>query len=318
MTIWRTLIDAETLSAQMAAEQASTEQASTEQASTEHASMEHASTEHVVVFDCRFSLADAQAGEAAWRQSRIPGARYAHLNRDLSDLRSPHVPDSGRHPWPKADVFAAWLARQGVTAQTQVVAYDAGDGAYAARLWCLLHALGHEAVAVLDGGWARWGALGLPVDDTPPTEQDAARSQFDAAPIGAARFDRRRLFEAREIPERLTLGDVLIDARAAERFRGEAEPIDRVAGHVPGAVNRPYAMNLEDGRFKSRERLIQEFGALLGARPSYRVVAMCGSGVTACHHLLAMEHAGLTGAALFTGSWSGWIEDPSRPVAASI
>jgi thiosulfate/3-mercaptopyruvate sulfurtransferase len=289
MSMWRTLVDAEALASRLGEKE-------------------------IVVFDCRFALNDAEAGEAAWRASRIPGARYAHLNRDLSDLVSPHAPGRGRHPWPQAEVFAAWLARQGVGAQTQVVAYDAADGAYAARLWCLLHALGHGAVAVLDGGWARWCALGSPVEEGEPSRREGLDESVLETSGAKANFDRRRLFGPDDISRRLALGELLIDARVAERFRGEVEPIDRVAGHVPGAVNRPYAANLEDGRFKSAQRLAEEFRALLGERESWHAIAMCGSGVTACHHLLAMEHAGLTGAALFAGSWSGWIEDPQRPI----
>ncbi len=255
------------------------------------------------LFDCRFALNDVGAGEAAWREAHLPGAQYAHLDRDLS---GPHHHGAGRHPWPDADAFGAWLGRCGVTPETQVVAYDDGDGAYAARLWFLLRAFGHRRVAVLDGGWARWTALGLPTD----AELPAIR-----ATTCSGGFDRSLLFDAAEIAARLEAGDALVDARAGERYRGEIEPIDRVAGHVPGAINRPYAMNLDAGRFKPAARLAEEFAALLGDRSPQQVIAMCGSGVTACHHLLAMTHAGLPGARLFTGSWSGWIEDPSRPVA---
>lgn len=263
------------------------------------------------LFDCRFALNDTAAGEAAWRAARVPGAGYAHLDRDLS---GPHAPGGGRHPWPDVSAFAAWCARNGIGADTQVVAYDAGDGAFAARLWWLLRCLGHRDVAVLDGGWAQWTALGLPVDETAPVPTaPVAASPAVASPSGV--FDRASLLDAAAIPARLAAGDLLIDARAAERFRGEVEPIDRIAGHVPGAINRPYAANLRDGRFKPAAELAAEFAALLGGRPPQRAIAMCGSGVTACHHLLAMAHAGLPGARLFTGSWSGWIEDPQRPVA---
>lgn len=255
------------------------------------------------IFDCRFVLTDKTAGEAAWRESHIPGAQYAHLDRDLS---GPHRPGAGRHPWPDVDAFCGWLGRCGVTPATQVVAYDAGDGAYAARLWWLLQTLGHRDVAVLDGGWARWSALALPADRARPV---VSPTHYRGA------FETDRLLDAAAVPQRLAAGDLLIDARAAERFRGEAEPIDRVAGHVPGASNRPYASNLSEGRFKSASQLAQEFTALLDGRDPQQVIAMCGSGVTACHHLLAMTHAGLHGARLFTGSWSGWIEDPARPVA---
>ena len=221
-------------------------------------------------------------------------------------LSGPHRHGAGRHPWPEAEAFGAWLGRCGVTPDTQVVAYDGGDGAYAARLWFLLRAFGHRRVAVLDGGWARWTALALPIDAKLPPIQVAMYS---------GRFDRSLLFDADAIGARLEAGDALVDARAGERFHGEMEPIDRVAGHVPGAINRPYPINLDAGRFKPAARLAEEFTALLGDRSPQQVIAMCGSGVTACHHLLAMTHAGLPGARLFTGSWSGWIEDPSRPVA---
>lgn len=300
MSRWRTLVDAATLATRLG----------------ERAAVaSDAPADALVVFDARFSLADPQAGEAAWREARIPGARYAHLDRDLSDMRSPHRAGSGRHPWPQADAFVAWLARNGVGARTQVVAYDAGDGAYAARLWTLLRALGHRDVAVLDGGWTHWRALDLPVERGEPTSASIDAVSNDAYGLSAPNFDRLRLLDAAGVRAALSSGDALIDARAAERFRGEVEPIDRIAGHVPGAVNRPYAMNLENGRFKSPQALREEFDALLGERGPERAIAMCGSGVTACHHLLAMEHAGLPGAALYAGSWSGWIEDASRPVA---
>lgn len=257
----------------------------------------------VVLVDCRFSLADPGAGERAYRDSHIPGARYAHLDRDLS---GPVAASRGRHPWPDADAFTRRLSSWGISPRSRVVAYDAGDGAFAARLWCLLRMLGHEAVAVLDGGWARWTGLGLPVDADLPSP---AHAPYEAE------FDADRLLDADGTARHLDHGGLLVDARAPERFRGEVEPLDAVPGHVPGAVNRPYAANLEDGRFKAAAQLRSEFGALLDGRKAQDLVAMCGSGVTACHHLLALEHAGLHGARLFTGSWSGWISDPSRPVA---
>jgi len=264
----------------------------------------------LIVFDVRSSLAEPGAGEAAYRQSHVPGAMYAHLDRDLSDFDSPHVTGAGRHPWPDEAAFTAWLGSRGVTPSHQVVAYDDGDGAYAARLWFLLQALGHERVAVLDGGWARWKALQLPTDDTVPEPVPRAYRADSAA-----EFDRDRLLDAEAVQAHLSRGGLLVDARAAERFRGEIEPIDRQAGHVPGAVSRPYARNLVEGRFKSPERLAEEFAQLFAGRAPRDAVAMCGSGVTACHHLLAMAHAGLAGAKLYTGSWSGWIEDPTRPIA---
>lgn len=260
--------------------------------------------EDLVVVDCRFSLADPGAGERAYRQAHIPGARYAHLDRDLS--RASDDPREGRHPWPEAQAFTAKLGAWGIGPQHRVVAYDAGDGAIAARMWFLLRALGHDNVAVLDGGWARWIELGMPVDDRIPNPEP---SRY------VADFQRERLLDADRVQAHLDAGGLLLDARASERFRGETEPLDRVAGHVPGATNRPYADNLVDGRFKSRARLAEEFGAVLAGRDPRQLVAMCGSGVTACHHLLAMAHAGLPTGRLFTGSWSGWIGDPARPAA---
>ena len=276
---WTTLVDAETLAGALG-------------------------RDDLVILDCRFSLAAPEDGPAAYAQSHLPGARYAHLDRDLSDHRKQ---GGGRHPWPDAAAFNARLGDWGVTASHQVVAYDDGDGAHAARLWFLLRAIGHERAAVLDGGWARWMALGLPTETGTP--RDITRVSR------SGRFDAARLLDAEQVQAHLAGGAMLVDARGRERFRGDVEPIDRVAGHVPGAVNRPYADNLADGRFKPRERLAREFAALLGGRDAVDIAVMCGSGVTACHHLLAMEHAGLPGAKLFTGSWSGWIEDPARPVA---
>ena len=258
----------------------------------------------LVVIDARFSLADPGAGEAAYATAHVPGAHYADLDRDLSDHRKT---GAGRHPWPEAADFTAALGRWGITPQHQVVVYDAGDGALvAARAWFGLRALGHARVAVLDGGWARWAALGLPANDAVPLPR-ATRYRGE--------FDRSRLLDGDAVQAHLDAGGVLLDARAGERFRGEVEPLDPVAGHVPGARNRPYADNLRDGRFKPASELVGEFATLLGGHAADEVVAMCGSGVTACHHLLAMEHAGLHGAKLFTGSWSGWVSDRARPVA---
>ena len=257
----------------------------------------------LVIVDCRFSLLDPNAGEYAYLKSHLPGASYAHLERDLSDIGR-H--GEGRHPWPNADVFTAKLSRRGIEPHHQVIVYDDGDGAYAARLWFLLRTLGHEKVAVLDGGWARWTALGLPVSSAPRTP---TTSHYRAV------FDLSRLYDANAVAAHLADGGLLVDARAAARFRGDEEPLDRLAGHVPGAVNRPYAINLVDGRFKPPVQLAEEFRALLGTHAPSDVVVMCGSGVTACHNLLAMERAGFKGAKLFTGSWSGWISDPSRRIA---
>lgn len=257
----------------------------------------------VVIVDCRFSLLDPSLGEQSWRQSHIPGAVYAHLERDLSDMSRL---GQGRHPWPDAAVFCNKLVRWGIAPNTQVVAYDDGDGAMAARLWFLLKTLGHEKAAVLDGGLLRWTALGLPASSV-------VRNPAPQRYVG--HFDATRLFDAAAVEAHLAAGGLLVDARAPARFRGDEEPLDRVAGHVPGAINRPYAANLVNGQFKSPMQLAAEFRELLGTHAAADVVAMCGSGVTACHNLLAMERAGLRGAKLFTGSWSGWIADPARPIA---
>ena len=257
----------------------------------------------LAIVDCRFSLLDPNLGEQAWLRSHIPGAYYAHLERDLSDMARKGV---GRHPWPDVATFSSKLGKWGISPDTQVVAYDDGDGAMAARLWFLLRTLGHEKVAVLDGGWSRWTSLGLPVASGP---EATTLAYYEAT------FDTARLYDADAVEAHLAGGGMLVDARAAARFRGEEEPLDRVAGHVPGAVNRPYAQNLVDGRFKPPMQLADEYRALLAGRDPSEVAVMCGSGVTACHNLLAMERAGLRGVKLFTGSWSGWLADARRPVA---
>ena len=267
--------------------------------------------EDLRVVDCRLTLsvggADAGAGERAWAAAHIPGAVYAHLERDLS---GPMGPGLGRHPWPDAEAFAATLTRWGIDATTRVVAYDDGDGAFAARLWWLLRCIGHHQVAVLDGGWAQWIATGAPV------EVERAASPPPITAVAAPAFDAARLLrDAEALQRHLAAGGVVLDARAAARFRGEVEPLDPRAGHVPGAINRPYADNLAGGRFKPAAVLTAEFDAALGGRAPHEVVVMCGSGVTACHHLLAMAHAGLDGARLYAPSWSGWVDDPARPVA---
>jgi len=260
----------------------------------------------LVVVDCRHVLADADAGERAWRESHVPGASHAHLDRDLSDHGKPAA--FGRHPLPDAAAFNALLVRLGITPAHQVVAYDAGDGAMAAaRFWWLLRLAGHVRVAVLDGGFAAWTAKGLPVDANLPTP---APGRYSAG------FDPSQVATTDEVLGRLPgPAGWLLDARAPERFRGEVEPLDPVAGHIPGAVNRPFGANLSGGRFKPAEVLAAEFRALLGARSPSELVLSCGSGVTACHNALAMAHAGLPGARVYAPSWSGWVSDRARPVA---
>lgn len=256
--------------------------------------------------DARFSLADPQSGAAQYAAGHLPGAVYADLNRDLSDLsRQGH----GRHPLPQSDAFAATVGRWGIGPDTQVVVYDAGDGSMAAaRLWWLLRLIGHRRVAVLDGGLAAWQAAAQPLSTEP--------AEVPALPPYPGRFDLSQVAAADEIAARLSQAPGwLIDARAGERYRGEVEPLDRVAGHVPGARNRPFALNLRDGRFRPAAELRAELEPLLGTYAPGEAVMMCGSGVTACHLLLAFEVAGLGGARVFADSWSGWSSDPSRPVA---
>ena len=259
--------------------------------------------------DARFVLAGAapDAGETAWREAHLPGASYVHLDRDLSDHRKPV--SHGRHPMPEAADFVALLSRLGIGPEHQVVVYDAGDGAMAAaRFWWLLKLLGHERVAVLDGGYAHWTTLGLPVTaEVSPIP--SASSRFEP------RFDASMIASDEEVAARLDEPPGwIIDARAGERFRGEVEPLDRIAGHVPGARNRPFVANLREGVYLSPEELRAAFAPLLGSRPASQVLLNCGSGVTACANLLAMEHAGLHGARIYAGSWSGWISDSSRPI----
>ena len=259
-----------------------------------------------VVVDCRFTLTNAAAGKAAYDSGHIPGARYAHLDDDLARPPAAH---EGRHPLPDPERFAATLGSLGIAAGDTVVAYDEGSGAIAARLWWLLGWLGHERRAVLDGGFAAWQAAGLPVEQRAPA-------------FAARRYEPRRapqpdaVVTTSEIERVVAAGDLLVDARAAARYRGEQEPIDPKAGHVPGARNRPFSDNLTaDGRFRSPAELRAELGELLGGRRPEQLVAMCGSGVTACHLLLAMEVAGLSGGRLYAGSWSEWIRDAARPIA---
>lgn len=258
--------------------------------------------------DCRFRLDDPDAGRRAHAEAHVPGAIYVHLDEDLS---APVVAgQTGRHPLPSVDVMTQRLRRWGICHGDQVVVYDDMGGAIAARAWWMLRWLGHDAVAVLDGGWPAWREAGGP----------EARDEVLAPTIGD--------FVAAPRPELLADADAVasaasdpamrvFDARKAERFRGEVEPIDPVAGHVPGAVSLPFPDNLDPstGRFRSRDALRRRFEAALGTRAAASSIVYCGSGVTACHDLLAMAHAGLAGARLYPGSWSHWITDPARPIA---
>lgn len=258
----------------------------------------------VLALDARFDLSDTGKGLRDYLAGHVPGAMYAHLDTDLSDHGKQGF---GRHPLPSDAVFSAALSRWGWSPGLDVVVYDDASGAMAARLWWLLRLAGHERVAVLDGGLAAWCAAGLPLESGA-----FARQPTDVHVV----LDRGQVVWYDELQQRLAAQDgVLVDARAAARYRGEVEPIDAVAGHVPGAVNRPFSDNLSAGRFRPAGELRREFEALLSARKPADMTHMCGSGVTACHNLLAMEHAGLSGSRVFAPSWSGWIDDPARSVA---
>jgi thiosulfate/3-mercaptopyruvate sulfurtransferase len=259
-----------------------------------------------VVVDCRFELQAPHKGFASYLAGHIPGARYAHLDKDLA---APVTPSSGRHPLPSVNDFAASLGAWGITAQTRVVAYDDAGGAIAARLWWMLRWLGHRDCAVLDGGIAAWRAAGLPFETLIPRWREA---------VYAPRHVRLDwVVPATEIENALARGACLLDARAAPRFRGDSEPIDPVAGHIPGARNLPFSDCLTaGGRFQPAERLAETLAAATSGVADGNVIAMCGSGVTACHLLLAMEAAGLGTGKLYVGSWSEWIRDPARPIAS--
>lgn len=264
------------------------------------------------IVDCRFDLANPQAGRRAYEAGHIPGARFADLNLDLS---APIGPTTGRHPLPEPAAFGTSLFRWGVTPDSQVVAYDAANSSFAARLWWLLRWVGHRRVAVLDGGYQAWCAAGgapeygvlSPASGAVEGALEGIVGRAGAAPT----VDTPTLATALHAPDRL-----IVDARAAERYAGATEPIDSVAGHIPGAVNHPFSQNLAaDGTFLPAAELRRRWLERLDGRNAEQVIAMCGSGVTACHNLLSLEIAGLPGAALYPGSWSEWIRDARRPVA---
>lgn len=280
MSMWRTLVEAPALATRLGAPS-------------------------LVVFDCRHDLANPEHGRAAYAAGRVPYARYLNLDQDLS---GPKTGLNGRHPLPSREAFLALMRRHGVSDNTQVVAYDNAGGMYAARLWWMLRWVGHRAVAVLNGGFAAWRDAALPISTDPPLQTpEGTLSLRD----GAAYIDVTQLLAS--------LGNNqlrIVDARAPDRFRGENETLDPVGGHIPGAVNRFFRDNLAaDGRFKDAAQLATEWQAVLGEHAPEQIVAQCGSGVTACHNLLALEIAGLPGARLYPGSWSEWCADPSRPLA---
>ncbi len=263
------------------------------------------------LLDCSFDLADTEAGRRAYAAGHLPGAHYLHLDEDLSGpRRGEDGRFRGRHPLPARAVFAQRMARLGIGPGVQAIAYDRQGAMVAGRLWWMLRWIGHDAVAVLDGGLAAWQAAGGALSGDTPAPAGAA--SVAAAPGDLPSMP---IIEAAALLPRLGR-QPLLDARAPERFRGDVEPLDARAGHIPGALNRFFKDNLQtDGRFKPAEQLRAEFQALLGDADPTEVVQQCGSGVTACHNLLAMEHAGLTGSRLYPGSWSEWSSDPARPVA---
>lgn len=257
-----------------------------------------------VVVDCRFDLTDPAKGRAGWLSGHIPGASYAHLDDDLAGLVQA---TSGRHPLPERDDFSRYLASIGWTDKNLLVAYDDGSNAISARLWWLMHNFGKKA-ALLDGGLAAWKSAGLALE--------SGEHLVDPSEVGNLEAGGKQTVSAGDISGSLGSEDLLVlDARALERYAGEIEPLDTQAGHIPGALSRPFSGNLQaDGRFLDREALRAQFEKLLDGTPVNRVVHSCGSGVTACHNLFAMELAGLGNSRLYPGSWSDWIRDPSRPI----
>ena len=257
-----------------------------------------------VICDCRHDLSAYEAGRLAYAEAHIPGARFLHLDEDLS---GPKTGLTGRHPLPHPRTFGLRLGALGIDNSKQVIAYDASGGCYAARLWWMLAWVGHAAAAVLDGGWNAWLDSGLPVAREMPLVRPTSFSLHPRLELAV---------DASYVAAHL--GDpavAVIDSRSPDRFCGENETLDPVAGHIPGAANRFFRLNLDDhGRFKSTAALRQEFAEVVGKRDAQAIVHLCGSGVTACHNLLAMEHAGLPGSRLYPGSWSEWVSDRTRPV----
>lgn len=256
-----------------------------------------------VIFDCRFALTRPEYGRQAYAKAHIAGARYAHLEEDLSGAITPA---SGRHPLPDPRLLADKLGLWGVGSDKQVVVYDDSFGSMAVRLWWLLRWLGHDAVALLDGGFPAWQRQGRELSADLPVIRAA---EFRSTPDDSLWIDSRDMLQALEQKR------VIIDARPEERFSGFIEPLDKVAGHIPGTLNSPFEDNLDmRGNFLSAEELRAQYEPLLRGAPPGEVIHMCGSGVTACHNLLALEIAGLSGGKLYAGSWSEWITDPSRPI----
>ena len=266
----------------------------------------HLKDKNWAIVDCRFSLDNTERGQRDYLEAHVPGAVYAHLDKDLSGktMRG----KTGRHPLPELRAFAVTLSAWGIDAETQVVAYDDAAGSVAARLWWMLNWAGHRQVALLNGGWPAWRKAGLPVRGGPEYRQ---LKHFEPHEVQGAYVDGRQVLEMTADSRYL-----ILDARSASRFRGEIEPIDPVAGHIPGAVSAPFEQNLTpDGTFLPPDALRERFERLMKSVPPENVICYCGSGVTAAHNLFAIAHAGLGMGRLYAGSWSEWINDPVRPVA---
>lgn len=273
---------------------------------------DHLHAPDILVFDVRHDLFDHQAGRAAYDSGHIPGAIYLDHERQLS---GPKTGANGRHPLPDRDSFAALMQSQGMTPGATAIIYDNGSSAFSTHLWWMLRWIGHEKILVLDGGWPAWQAAGGAIDTTPHgTVPGSPVPVPESAPVPSQTMP---TVDAAAIVRNISAPVfTVVDARSGERYRGEAEPIDPVAGRIPGAVNRPNAQNLQaDGRFKTAPQLRDEFFELLGDLPAGQVVHQCGSGINACHNLFAMTLAGMPGSALYPGSWSEWCSDPTRPVA---
>jgi thiosulfate/3-mercaptopyruvate sulfurtransferase len=252
-----------------------------------------------VLLDCRFDLFDVNLGRRLFDDDHIPGAQYVDLNQDLSDAIKPGV--TGRHPLPPRDVFMSTAAGWGISNDTRVIAYDADSGAYAARLWWMMRWLGHTNTAVLNGGFAAWRG-----------EQRAVSQDRLHLPKGSLsqRLPITRQINAKQL---LATDDAIIDARDRKRFSGENEPVDPIAGHIPGAICMPFTENMADGKFKSEAALLAQYGRA-GISPEQTPICYCGSGVTATHHILALIHAGFPEPSLYPGSWSEWITQPEHPI----
>jgi len=283
--------------------------------SVEQLQAQRSSDQPLLVFDCSFELMQPEAGDAQYQQTHIPGAMRADLERHLSAPKGAlDAASGGRHPLPSRETFAAWLGSVGLAPEMQVVVYDRQGANYCGRLWWMLKWLGHDAVAVLDGGLQAWQASGAAVESGPAKGAISAKNKTSNYPLTPAGY-------ALAAPEKIlkNLGkptQTVLDARGAPRFRGEVEPLDPAAGHIPGALNRPFNLNLDgNGFFKPAGQLRAEFEALLAGHDPATVVHQCGSGVSAVPNLIAMEIAGYGPTALYAGSWSDWCSDPARPVA---